>query len=108
MDMKFPVEELTVEDMPTQIMRDVFECCGAEVAVKLLLYFSGSYVLIPTNGLKMLENKVIYKYYDGSAISIKRLARNLGTSETRIRSVLKNPPEKGQCQLDIFGENNGK
>ena len=41
-------ENLTAEDMPTPVMKDIFELCGRETAVKLLLYMQGNIIQVPT------------------------------------------------------------
>ena len=49
--LKIKTSDLTVDDMPTQTMKDVFELCGSETAIKLLVYMPVSYthLTLPTN-----------------------------------------------------------
>ncbi len=85
-----PLSEISSDDMPNDVMREVYDFCGVEVAVSLLLHMRGNQILVPTKGLKLLERKIINKFYDGTASSIRTIARKLKISEVYIRHILKN------------------
>ncbi len=86
---EIPLNEITPDDMPNEVMREVYDFCGVYVAVSLLLHMRGNQILVPTKGLKLLEKKIINKFYDGTASSIRNIARNLNLSEVYIRHILK-------------------
>lgn len=104
----FKVSELTENDMPSKIMKDVFTLCGVDTAVKLLTYFQGNVIQIPTRPWQSLQEKYIIDNYDNTSDSIKLIARSICVSEKFIRDVLKkqNPnriiPSEGQ--RSIFDE----
>ena len=87
---EIPLKEITPDDMPNDVMREVYDFCGVDVAVSLLIHMRGNQILVPTKGLKLLERKIINKFYDGTASSIRNIARNLNLSEVYIRHILKN------------------
>lgn len=97
------LEDIARDDMPNEIMEEVHDICGADVALKLLLNFQGNNIQVPTKGLKNIEKKIILKHYDGTTASIRSMARKMIVSENYIRSVIKNPPVEGQ--LDLWGNN---
>ena len=80
---------ITVDDMPNETFRDIVSICGMDTALKLLTKFSGNTILVPVKGFKNIEAKIILKEYDHTTLSIQRLARDLCTSESHIRDVLK-------------------
>lgn len=97
------INSITIEDMPNEQFEDIFSSCGAEVALKLLEEFGGSKIQVPTRGFKKIEDKIIRNEYDGTAISIQRLARKFRTTEKNIRDILYSKkysvPAEGQTQL---------
>ncbi len=99
----YKIEDITVDDMPNELFRDIFQLSGKDVAVALLRDFAGNSIVVPSNGFNIIEKKIILQEYDGSSISIKRLARNLGKGESSIREILKSykitPAENGQLNL---------
>lgn len=104
MDYKgYKIDKITRDDMPNEIFKDIADDCGIEAAVSLLRNFSGCTISVPTNGLNRIEKKIILTEYDGSAYSIKNLARNLEKAESSIREILKSykvvPAETGQLNL---------
>lgn len=104
--LKIKTEDLTVDDMPTQIMKDVFELCGRETAIKLLVYMQGNIIQVPARPWLNIQIQYIKEKYDYSAHSIKDIARTIGVSEKFVREVLKtkikvkNVPVEGQRTLD--------
>lgn len=99
----FNIENLTIEDMPNELFEDIADLCGLDVAISLLKNFAGNTITVPTNGFEKIEKKIILTEYDGSAISIKRLARKLCKQEKTIRNVLSQyriePAIEGQLSL---------
>lgn len=104
--LKIKTEDLTVDDMPTQIMKDVFELCGRETAIKLLIYMQGNIIQVPARPWINIQIEYIKEKYDYTARSIKDIARTLGLSEKFVRDVLKKEvkPKIIPCegQRDIF------
>lgn len=104
----YDISDITIEDMPNELFRDIYELSGKDVAISLLRDFSGNRIVVPTNGFNIIEKKIILREYDGSTLSIQRLARNLGKGESSIREILKSykivPAENGQLGLFKKGE----
>lgn len=96
-------DDLTVDDMPSEIFREIFEICGAEVAVLLLKYMNGNIIQVPTRGFFKLQKKIVLKEYDGTTASIRKLSRKLNISDAGIREILAenkiNAPCEGQLEL---------
>lgn len=103
--LKIKTEDLTVDDMPTQIMKDVFELCGRETAIKLLVYMQGNIIQVPARPWLNIQIQYIKEKYDYSAHSIKDIARTIGVSEKFVREVLKTKikvkdvPVEGQLNI---------
>lgn len=99
----YKVDNITIDDMPNEMMKDIARECGIDAAVTLLLKFPGNLISVPSNGMNKIEKKIILSEYDGDAMTIKRLARNLVKAESSIREILKSykimPAEDGQLQL---------
>ena len=97
--------KLTIEDMPTETFREIFELCGVDVAVSLLLNFPSNYILVPAQGFKSIVKKAILKEYDNTTASIRKLARNFNVSEVYIREVLRDAkiktPSPGQMSMNL-------
>ena len=91
--------------MPTQIMKDVFELCGRETAIKLLVYMQGNIIQVPARPWLNIQIQYIKEKYDYSAHSIKDIARTIGVSEKFVREVLKTKikvkdvPVEGQLNI---------
>ena len=104
--LKVKTADITVEDMPTPIMKDVYELCGRDVAVKLLLFMQGNIIQVSARPWIKLQVKYIKENYDYTAHSIKKIARMIGTSEKFVRDILKDKikiktiPCEGQLTFD--------
>ena len=101
---------VAIDDMPNQDMIDIAKICGIDAAIKLLQYFSGTRINIPSNGFIKIEKKIILDEYDGYAQTIKRLASRLGMTEKTVRDVISKgtiPAENGQSNLFPQGWNKG-
>lgn len=108
--LEIDIDLLTKEDMPNEQFEDIFLSCGAEVAAKLLQEFGGSTIKVPVRGFKKIEERIIKQEYDGTAISIQRLARKFNTTEKNVRDILYakkiTPPVIGQKNLELIYEEN--
>ena len=108
----YKIDKITIDDMPNELFRDIADECGIDAAVSLLNRFAGCTIFVPSNGMNRVEKKIILREYDGEALTIKKLARNLGKAECSIREILKSykvvPAEQGQLNLfKLNGQNNG-
>lgn len=103
-------EKLTLEDMPNETFQEIFELCGPETAVSLLINMRGSYISVPVNGFINIVKKVIINEYDGSTASIRRISRIYGITEFFIRSILNEnkiqTPAQGQNQFSFMNKSN--
>lgn len=86
--LKIDSEKLRKEDMPTEIFEEIFEICGADTALSLLIKMSGNLIQVPTRGMQKIEKKIIINDYDGTTASIRDIARRFNISEMYIRNIL--------------------
>lgn len=95
--------EVTVDDMPNSLFKDIALLCGVDVAVKLLSNFPGVTIQVPIYGFEKIQKKIILSEYNNDPYALKTLARKLRLSEYHIRDVLKRykivPSENGQTKL---------
>lgn len=100
------IEEITIDDMPSDDMRYLAEQIGVETVSKMLNIVPGCTFYIPMDGFRRLYSRKILSEYDGTTISIKKLAIKYNTTEGNIREILKsnriNLPSEGQ--IGIFDE----
>lgn len=110
-----PTEDISSDDMPNDLMKDIFDLCGRDTAIKLLVFFAGNTIAIPIRAWNTLQKNFILKNYDGKAATIKKIARKLCVTEKYIREILrqnhfKNVPVVGQLTildaLKTVGERN--
>lgn len=97
------VQELLPEDMPTKDMKFVAECCGVDVAVKLMEEMPRLSVYIP-DGLSAVKLKSALKRYDGSRDSANRLALECGISISHFYRYVKPEADESRKQLGLFEE----
>ena len=84
-------EKLTVDDMPTEVFREIFELCGVNVAMELLLNMPGNIIQVPARGLANIEKRLIlqaFEKFPPTTALIRRLCRDFKTSEWYIRDLL--------------------
>ena len=84
-------KDVKPEDMPNELFEEIFELCGADTALSLLIFMTGNVIQVPVKGLAKYEKRIILENYDGTSASIRALQRKLCLSETYIRDVLKSP-----------------
>lgn len=99
--------DLTVDDMPTEIFREIFDICGVDIAISLLVNMTGNLIQVPTNGFLKIQKKVVMKEYDGTTASIRRLSRKFKISESFIRNILEENkiPIPADGQIGLFDKN---
>ena len=102
-------EKLTVDDMPTEVFREIFVLCGVNVAMELLLNMPGNIIQVPARGLANIEKRLIlqaFEKFPPTTALIRRLCRDFKTSEWYIRDLLvqnkKQVPCDGQGHLDFI------
>lgn len=94
-------DDIKAEDMPTSTMKDIFELCGKDCALRLLIYMAGNIIQVPARPWVKIQENYIMKNYDYSAQSIKRIARTIGVSEKYVRDVLKTRVKSVPCEGQI-------
>lgn len=107
--LKINSEAVSIDDMPSEVFKEIYEICGADVALSLLINMYGATILVPTRGMLKIEKRVILKEYDGTTASIRNIARKFRLSETYIRETLRQSkvilPSEGQTSLELFNNN---
>ena len=94
-------EKLTVDDMPTEIMREIFTYCGADTAMNLLCHMNGCTIQIPTNGMSKIERKIIVNHYNKSGCktaAIREICRRFNISEGHVRNILRDAKQDVPCE----------
>lgn len=95
-------QEVTIKDIP-EGMKLVADLCGLDVAVSLLQNMKGITISVPSNGFEKIEKKIILQEYDGTTITLRKLALNLDLNEKTVRSILNNYGlETTNGQLHLF------
>lgn len=87
--------KLGPDDMPNEDLQLIAECCGTEVAIKLLQEMGGVTLNIPKLGGKRLYYRYIKEVCDGTASSMRRIALHLGVSESYVQKIY-----RGYLDLD--------
>lgn len=102
------IDLLTVDDMPNEILKEMYELCGRDVAVSLMENFCGSFLHIPARPFDKIIRRIATEEFDGTTASIRNIARKYKMAEPVIRKLLKqsnvkNVPVDGQ--LGLFNRN---
>ena len=101
--MEIDVDEIRSEDMPNEVMREIYDLCGRDVALSLLEYQRGVVLQIPTRPFDKFKKRVICEYFDGTTASIRNICRKFNLADARVREILreqhKKPPSRGQIGL---------
>lgn len=101
--MEIDTDEIIAEDMPNEIMKEIYELCGKDTAISLLEYQRGVIIQVPTRAFYKLKRRLIGQYYDGTTASIRKICRKFNMADARVREVLKeqrlNAPNERQPSL---------
>jgi len=95
------LDELTVETMPNDDLREIAELIGLDAAKKLLYYFRGCTIIVPRIGVRNALPDLVRKHYNG--FNARDLALKFGVSERTIyRLASAIPPHFDQPELFDF------
>lgn len=102
--------QLTIDEMPSDEIKDIALLVGVENAFKILHKFRGRSIYFPTYWQRNIVQKWVSHKYNGE--NTKTLAKELDVSETTIRQAaakkrVKTPFDKpprlnGSSQLNLF------
>lgn len=92
------MENITIDDLPNDDLKLIAQTAGLKYALLLIWLCSGVTVVIPNNPFSKVRENYIVNHYDGSRMSINRLAIECGLSQRHIYRILKRrlhepPPE---------------
>lgn len=90
-------ENVTLEDMPTDDMREIAEICGVDNTVEIMRIFAGLTINVPANFSKKLVDKYIKKNYNGS--NMKKICRVCGVSSRYVFKLTKTTADERQMKL---------
>jgi len=82
------MQNLTVQDMPTEDTKIVAEFLGVDVAVQMMEELPGIVINIPEYGLKKIRNNYIIEKYDGTRKTKMILALECNVTEGYIRKLI--------------------
>lgn len=87
----FKIEKniITEDDMPNEILKEIYGICGREVAISLCQYQRGVTINVPARPWNKIRNRILKEMFDGTTASIRMIARKFGITEFRIREMLK-------------------
>lgn len=91
---------LTIEDMPNADMKLVAECCGIEIALKLLTSLPGISISVPKFGIRKIARDYIIKNYNGK--NAKKLAFETGLTENYIYKILREERQPVSTDISII------
>jgi len=101
--MQIDTDEIISDDMPNEIMKEIYEICGKDTALSLLEYQRGVVIQVPTRAFDKLKKRMVGEFYDGTTASIRRICRKFNISDTRVREILKEQrvktPDENQLSL---------
>ena len=102
------IDLLTINDMPNEILKEIYTLCGRDVAVSLMENFCGSFLTIPARPFDKIVRRIATEEFDGTTASIRNIARKYKIAEPVIRKLLKqskikNVPIEGQ--IGLFDKN---
>lgn len=104
----FDIDVITIDDMPNNTFKEIYELCGKDVAVSLLQNYSGCQIQVPARAFYYLRQRLLKDEFDGTTESIRYLARKYGFTQARIREFLKEAkisvPAEGQLGLFNKGQ----
>lgn len=94
--MKFEkwMENITIDDLPNDDLKFIAQEAGLKQALMMIFLFSGVAVSIPTNPFSKLKENYIVNHYDGSRMSINKLATECGITQRHIYRILKKRLQK--------------
>lgn len=90
-------DKITLEDMPNDEMRDVYEHFGKDVAVGIMKIFQGQQITFPLNWIFKLKRRLILENPDH--LDIKGMIRTYKVSKHFVYSVLRNRDAGKQMTL---------
>ncbi len=103
MFVNFDIDDVTVDDMPNEVFKEIYEMCGKDVAISLMKEFTGVVIQVPSKPFYKIERKKALSEFDGTTASIRHIARKYNITENRIRELLKkshaDTPSTGQISM---------
>ncbi len=86
---KFEKEIITEDDMPNEVLKEIYGICGRDVAISLCQYQRGVGIQVPSQPWNKIRNRILKEMFDGSTASIRNISRKFGLAEARVREILK-------------------
>ncbi|MBR1754035.1 hypothetical protein IJ732_04285 [bacterium] len=83
------IDEISIDDMPCEMLKEIYATCGKEVAVSLMEHQNGVFIMMPAHPFKLLENRLMVREFDGTTASIRNISRKYDISEVRLRGLLR-------------------
>ncbi|MCR5260611.1 MAG: hypothetical protein K6C94_02115 [Candidatus Gastranaerophilales bacterium] len=82
-------ETITEDDMPNEILKEIYGICGRDVAISLCQYQRGVTINVPAQPWNKIRNRILTEFFDGTTASLRIIARKFGLAEARVREILK-------------------
>lgn len=83
------IDKITIDDMPNEALREVYEFCGRDVAVSLMEHQNGVFIMMPSRPFKKLEQRLMIEEFDGTTASLRSISRKYDISEVMLRGILR-------------------
>lgn len=96
---KVCVENIKIDDLPSEELQIIAQDLGVEAIVKLAINFSGVYIYIPKELKKKLKKIYVLRTFDGT--NARALARKLDISERTIYDWV-SEEDKVRLQVNLF------
>lgn len=82
------LSKISENEMPNEDLRLVASLCGVHIAVALMEQLAGININIPKRSFMLLKKKYILENYDGTALSVKKIALECDISQRYVYMVL--------------------
>ncbi len=99
MDVKQVIEQLSIEDMPSDDMRLLAKYCGVDVAVKVMQNMGGLGIYVPKNPFPLIVERILRTERNPN---FKEIATTCNVTERYVRKIWQKINAGDNKQYDIF------
>ena len=86
---KVDIDKITIDDMPNEALREIFEYCGRDVAVSLMEHQNGVFIMMPAHPFRKLEQRLMIEEFNGTTASLRSISRKYDISEMTLRNLIR-------------------
>lgn len=101
MDVSQIIEQLSIEDMPSDDMKLLAKYCGVDVAVKVMQNMGGLGIYVPKNPFPLIVERILRSQRNPD---FKDIATNCNVTERYVRKIWSKINAGNNRQNDLFEE----